>query len=703
MAEFSQEGRAIRIDTPLGPDVLLLQRFHGDDGMSVPYHYTLELISEEDAVAPADLLRQPVTITVVLPDGERKIHGLVRRFTQMGQRDDLTFYGAEVVPWLWFLTLSQDSKIFQNKSVLDIVQEVFDGLGYSDYEIRCSKSYAPREYCVQYRESHFNFVSRLLEEEGIFYFFEHSDDKHLLVIADMNSTCKPCPDQDTARMATQEGRWQEEDVVTALTLESAVHIGKVTLRDYDFTRPSLNLETSAPGQEGEEVYDYPGQYLDLGEGERYAQLILEEGECGGQVVRGASNCRPFQSGFKFTLSEHYRPDANQEYLILQVSHRAEAGDYRSWDTAPFEYRNTFVCIPASTPFRPPRPNRKPRIHGSQTALVVGKSGEEIFTDEYGRVKVQFYWDRIGGKDQNSSCWVRVSYPWAGKAWGGIHIPRMGQEVIVEFLEGDPDRPIITGRVYNAEQTVPYGLPANRTQSGVKSRSSLGGGTDDFNEIRMEDKKGSEQLYIHAQKDKQVVVENNRTESVGNDEKIDIGNDRTETVGNNETISIGTDRSETVGANETISIGANRDETVGNSESITITVNRSRTVGVNDSTTVGATQETTVGGGRSVMVGLDQDTNIGKNQSTNVGADQSLEVGKNRTTQVGENDSLDVGKKLVINAGDEITIKTGKASITMKKDGTIQISGKDLTVKGSGKIDVKASKDITMKGKKILQN
>ena len=527
MARFSQEGRPIRVDTPLGEDVLLLQRLQGEEGVSDLYHYSLELISERDDVAPADLLRKPVAVTVALSEGERKIHGLIRRFTQRDQRDDLTSYSAEVVPWLWFLTLSQDCKIFQNKSVLDIVKEVFDGLGYSDYDIRCSNSYQPREYCVQYRETHFNFVSRLLEEEGIFYFFEHSNDKHVLVIADMNNTFQPCPGQDAARMATDEGPWQGEDVVTGLTLESAVHLGKVTLRDYDFTRPTLNLETSASGEEGEEVYAYPGEYVDLGEGERYAQLLLEEGECGGQVIRGQGNCRAFQSGFKFTLQEHYRADANREYLLLQVSHHAEAGDYRSWETAPLDYGNTFVCIPADTPYRPPRRSRKPRIRGSQTALVVGKSGEEVFTDEYGRVKVQFYWDRLGKNDQNSSCWVRVASPWAGKGYGGVSIPRIGNEVVVDFLEGDPDRPLITGSVYNAVQNVPFSLPGSDIQMGMKSRSSPGGGG--YNEITMTDTKGKEEITIHAQHDMGTTVEHDDTQTVKNDRGITVVGKHTETI------------------------------------------------------------------------------------------------------------------------------------------------------------------------------
>ncbi len=461
-----------------------------------------------------------MVVTVNLQDGgERKIHGLVRRFAQMGQQEDLTFYSVELVPWLWFLTLSQDCKVFQNKSVLDIVQEVFDGLGYTDYELRCSQTYAPREYCVQYRETHFNFVSRLLEEEGIFYFFEHTQDTHTLVLADLNSTCQPCPAQDAVRMAVEEGPWQDEDVVTSISLESAVHLGKVTLRDYDFTRPSLNLETAAESEDWEEVYDYPGHYVELDEGARYAQLLLEEGACGGQVVRGASNCRAFVSGHKFTLEEHYRADANQEYLLLHVSHRAEAGDYRSWDTASTEYNNTFVCIPSATPYRPPRRSRKPRIHGSQTAVVVGPAGEEVYTDEYGRIKIQFYWDRLGQRDQNSSLFVRVVSFWAGKGYGSISIPRIGNEVIVDFLEGNPDAPIVTGSVYNAEQAVPFALPGAGIQMGMKSRTSPGGGGS--NEITMTDTAGEEKITIHAQYDMGTTVEHDETQTVNNDRTITV--------------------------------------------------------------------------------------------------------------------------------------------------------------------------------------
>ena len=361
----------------------------------------------------------------------------------------------------------------------------------------------------------------------------------------------------------------------------------------------------------------------------------------------------------------------EPYMLLEVRHTARAGDYRSWESSPIDYQNDFLAIPYSVPYRPLQVAPKPRIWGTQTALVVGKAGEEIWTDKHGRVKVQFYWDRLGKKDENSSCWVRVSSAWAGKGWGCINIPRIGQEVIVEFSEGDPDLPIITGRVYNAEQTPPYTLPANQTQSGIKSRSSKGGGTDNFNEIRFEDKKGGEELYIHAEKDKNEIVENDNTESIGHDETIDVGN--------NQTVNIGKNRSLSVGVNDAVSIGKNRTENVGENETVSIGKNRTHTIGKVEKLAVG------------------------ENRLTTVGKSEKLNVTDDRAVTIGKNDNLKVEKKLVINAGDEILIKTGDASITMKKSGEITIKGSDITLEGSGKITVKASSDLTLKGSKIAAN
>ncbi len=665
MATYSQTKRPMKVETTLGNDALLLTGFSGEEGVSLPFGYTLDLLSENPEVSAEDLLRSPAVVTLLLSDGEeRYIHGLIRRFVQLGQVEDLTSYRAEVVPWPWFLSLSSESKIFQNKSVLEIVEDVFKSQGFSDFDIKCTKSYATREYCVQYRETHLNFVSRLLEEEGIFYFFEHTASKHTLVLADGTSAVKPCPGQSTVRMAAQAGEWQEEDVVTMLQREHAVHTGKVTLRDYDYLQPSLRLESMVSSDsKPAERYTYPGSFTTLDDGERLARLQLEALEAWEQVVRGESTSRSFQSGCKFDLKEHYRADANQAYQLLRVQHSARAGDYRSWDTAPLDYHNVFVAIPHSVPFRPPPTAAKPVVQGSQTALVVGPSGEEIWTDKHGRVKVQFYWDREGKKDENSSCWVRVASTWAGKNWGVIQIPRIGQEVIVDFLEGDPDRPIITGRVYNADQTPPYALPANQTQAGIKTRSSKGGSGENFNEIRMEDKKGSEQLYIHAEKDKQVVVENDRTESVGHDESITIGNDRTESVGKNESITIGDNRTEKVGKDETVSIGKNRSLTVGDNE--------------------------------KVKIGKDLSTDVGDSLSTTVGKDSAISVGKNHGLTVKKKITIKAGDSISIESDKEIVLKTGKATLQMKKNG-------DIVLKG-GKISVKGSKDVIVKGSKIAQN
>jgi type VI secretion system secreted protein VgrG len=664
MAKYSQANRPMRVDTALGEDVLLLEGFSGTEGVSTPFGYTLDLLSENDAIAPADVLRKPAWVTIKTPDGgERVIHGLVRSLAQLGQSEELTSYRAEVVPWLWFLSLSSDCKIFQNLSVPEIVEQVFKGLGYADFQLKLVKSHPKRVFCVQYRETHLNFVSRLLEEEGIFYFFEHSKSKHMLTLADDNSAVKPCPVQAKARMAAGVGRWQEEDVVTSWEHEAAVHTGKVTLRDYDFQQPSLNLESSVAGAQPEEWYHYPGNYVALDEGERYARLQLEAEEAREQIVRGAGNCRTFQSGYRFELKEHYRKDANQPYMLLELRHAGRAGDYRSWESAPFDYRNDFLAIPYSVPYRPLRLTPKPRIWGTQTALVVGKSGEEIWTDKDGRVKLQFYWDRLGKKDENSSCWIRVSSLWGGKNWGAIHIPRLGQEVVVGFLEGDPDLPVVIGRLYNSEQTPPYALPGSQTQSGIKSRSSKGGGADNFNEIRFEDKKGGEELYIHAEKDKRVMVEHDRTESVGHDETIEIKNNRSENVGHNESIAIGNNRSESVEKNESISIGKDRSESVGKNEAI----------------------------------------NIGENRTETVGKNEDVNVRENRSHNVGKNDQLTVGKELLISAADKITIKSGEASITLKKDGGIVIKGKDIKVEGSGKIGIKASSEVNIKGSKVTNN
>ena len=723
---YTQENRFIAIDTPLGEDTLLLRGFSGYEGISRLFRFDLDLLSEDTSVPFASIVGQNVTLTIAMADGStRYFNGFISRFVQKGGDLQFTYYQAEMVPWLWFLTRTADCRIFQNMTVPDIIMKIFRDLGFSDFKVLLQGAFEPRDYCVQYRETDFNFVSRLMEQYGIFYFFEHEKDKHTLVLANSTTAHQPCPGQPKARCDFTANALLEEDIIHSCQMEQELRPGKYALTDYNFETPSTSLaaqvnSTVTIGGNGKfEVYDYPGEYLKKSQGEQLIKLRMEEEEAPHLVVSGASTCRAFTPGYRFDLEGHYNQAMDTSYVLTEVQHAATVGaNYPARGAEAGEsYSNHFTCIPYDVPYRPPRVTPKPIVQGPQTAVVVGKAGEEIWTDKYGRVKVQFHWDREGKRNENSSCWIRVSHPWAGKGWGAISIPRMGQEVIIDFLEGDPDQPIITGRVYNAEQMPPYGLPGEQVISGIKSNSTKGGGG--YNEFVMDDTKGNELIRVHGQYDMDSTIEHDlrehvlhdRSRDVTHNETIAIGNDRTETVGGNETLTVSKNRTETVLGNETLSVAQNRSRTVSQNETVTVTLMRTHSVGVNEAINVGAAQEVTVGGAqtvtvglaRAVTVGLSQDVNIGRDLSESIGKNHQESVGDNRTTSVGKDDTLKVGKNLTIEAGDQVLIKTGKASILMKKDGTITVQGKDITIKGSGKIVVQASKDMTLKARKILEN
>jgi type VI secretion system secreted protein VgrG len=750
---IAQQHRRIAISTPLGKDVLLLRGFSGSEAISQLFHFDLDLLSENDSIKFQDVVGKSVTLRIYdAAGGERHWNGFVSRFSQGGQDRRLTAYRAQMVPWLWFLTRTADCRIFQNQKAPDIIQKIFKDLGFADFKLRLYGDFVTRDYCVQYRETDFNFVSRLMEEEGICYYFEHQDGKHTLILANDASAHDPCPNQKTARYDFRGGSVVYEDVVTEWQYQEEFRPGKWAQTDYNFETPSSSLAVTASGKNPYEIYEYPGEYRVRPAGESLAKIRLQEQTTPAIVFPGASGCRYFSPGYQFTLQDHYRSDLNQAYLLTAVRHMASQGAGFQVGGGGGEeptYRNSFECIPFSTPYRPARVTPEPFVQGCQTAVVVGPAGEEIYTDKYGRVKVQFHWDREGKKNENSSCWIRVSHPWAGQGWGAISIPRIGQEVIVDFLEGDPDQPIITGRVYNAGQMPPFGMPAGAVVSGIKSNSTKGGGG--FNEISLNDTKGTELINIHAQYDQQKKVEhdervnvgNDRTEQVGHDEKITIGNNRTEKVvadekitisGNrtedvtkNETITIGGNRTETVKGNETHSIKGVRSHTVSKSEDVTVILTRTHNVLVNDMLNVGAAQEVNVIGAQTLTVGaLRAKTVIGSEIDTIRGSqtitvkgsvnettvkDHHQIVTGGRTASVSKDDALKVGQNLAIEAADSISITCGKASIVLKKDGTIQIVGKDITVEGKGDVGImakgainsEAKKDMVLKGKNIHQN
>jgi type VI secretion system secreted protein VgrG len=491
----------------------------------------------------------------------RFFHGIISRFLNVGNAGGLQLYQLELRPWIWLLSHSLDSRIFQELTIPEIIEKVFkDKNGFSDYRSSLKGTYEKQTYCVQYRESDFDFVTRLMEQEGIYYYFEHEQGKHTLILADSPSSHKTIEGDGLLYFRPPDLSSGEEQV-TKWQHHVAVQPGKLVLRDFDYNKPSANLEVRLVSKRNHpndsvEQYDYPGSYSEATDGNRYLKIRKEEFDAKFSYVEGQARSHCLSTGGQFTLKEHPRDD-NGSFMVISSKFEIVSGEIERFTSLSDNRSDVqFIAIKKASSFRLPRETPCPVIAGPQTAIVVGKNGEEIWTDSLGRIKVQFPWDREGKNDESSSCWIRVSQTWSGKGWGAMQIPRIGQEVIVEFLEGDPNRPLVTGRVYNTEQTVPYNLPGSATQSGIKSRSTPDGDQSTFNELRFEDKKGEESIYFHAEKDFNRVVENNDTLKVGF-EKKDNGDQTIEVFGN-QTVKIGTSDSD---GSQTLEVWKDQTETI----------------------------------------------------------------------------------------------------------------------------------------------
>lgn len=748
--------RATVVQTPAGTE-LTFTHLVGRDEISRCFAYTVGFVSPNADIDPLKMLGGVVSVEGE-SDPKRWFTGLVSEFRLTGMEDRLAYYEAVVRPWLWFLGNTADCRIFQNMTAVEIVEKIFSKYGTAKFEKRLQGSYPSREYCVQYDESDLDFVQRLLEHEGIFYFFEHDEGKHTLVLCDAMSKLKPAPGYEKI-LYNFEGHGSRRDVeyITEWIPGSSVRPGAYAHTDYDFQKPGADLmaKSAQPFSHKEasgENYRQPGAHLDVGRGDTLAGIRREELQAVHKRITAVGTVRGLHSGCTFKLESFPRDDQNQEYLVVSAEYRLFDPGYRTQTEAHSEnYKIVLGVAPTALPYRPPRITARPIMRGPQTATVVGPSGEEIFTDKYARVKVQFHWDRLGKKNENSSCFVRVSQTWAGSGWGFIQIPRIGQEVIVDFLEGDPDLPIITGRVYNASQMPPYGLPGNATQSGWKSNSSKGGGG--YNELMFEDKAGSELVNFQAQKDHNLLIKHDRTklvqhdqsdridhdakhsvghnldEDVGNNKTVKVGVDQTTNIGSNDTETVGKNRSLTVGANETIGIGSNSTETIGSNHSQTVgivqtvTVGAARidTVGASETRSVGGPQANTIGATRSVTVGISQTHSIGTSDTWTIGADQSISIGAGQTvaiaasqaTDVGasrianikSNDSTDVGgghmlkiaKGSKIDVGESGVIDVGKNfTLDAKESITLKSGSAQIVMKKDGTIIIEG-KDITVKG------
>ncbi|MEZ6063216.1 MAG: type VI secretion system tip protein VgrG [Planctomycetaceae bacterium] len=595
MATYTQDDRPISVETPLGKDALLLNAFSGEERMSGLFSFSLDMLSPIGGHKAADIVGHAIDFQVRDAEGtERWFNGVVNSFSYNGQGDRLHIYKAHVVPWLWFLTRSSDCKVFSEMDVQTIVTNVLQELGFSDFMFDLKRPPEVRTYCVQYRETHFDFVTRLLAEEGIFYYFKHEKGKHKLVMTDHVNGVYDCPESEVQLLSNLSAP-EITDQLSSWSHDYEYVSGKWAHTHYDFENPSssqlkqTNGLVSVKDNSKREFFDYPyaGHYGSFGGGEALVKLRMEQEESAYETITCSSDRRSFSPGGRFTVTKHHNSaEAGSKWYLTVVQHHASLGGSYVSGVAHDEnvYHNNFKAMPDNVVFRPAGGTQKPRVFGLHSAVVVGPSGEEIYTDEYGRIKVQFHWDRYGAKDDKSSCWVRVATPWAGEQWGMVHIPRIGQEVLVDFLEGDPDRPVVMASVYNAEQMPPYGLPDNKTQSGIKSRSSKGGAAANFNEIRFEDKKGAEQIYMHAERNLDTVVENNETRKVGFDDKedgnqdIEIYNDQNLKVGKagckagSQTVDIYKDRTVTIETgNDTLNIKSGNSTTTLDKGDMTITL------------------------------------------------------------------------------------------------------------------------------------
>ena len=619
----------------VSPEALLFSSLGGSETLGELFTYTIKLRTPDSLnlgyISPAanlplkPMVGKDLCVSIELDGGgKRHISGLVTAARVLGHQGRSVTYELRLEPWLKLLTHTSDYKAFQNKTVVDILDEVLGEYPYP-VEKRLVENYPVRAWQVQYGETDFDFLQRLMQEWGIYWWFEHSEDSHTLVLADAISVHKACPDSPTVEWH-QEGLKLDKEFIHTITANESLRTGQWVLDDFDFTKPRSVLtntvaEPRETGHADYEHYEWPGDYFDKGEGEMLTRIRMEAQRSPGSRVHGAGNIRTLMTGYSFTLTRHPTAELNQEYLLVQTTLFVQDNAQHSGQDQHFTYVTTFELHPTSEVYRPQRTVSKPHTKGPQSAIVTGPAGQEIWTDQYGRVKVQFGWDRYGKRDENSSCWIRVSYPWAGKGFGMIQIPRIGQEVLVDFKNGDPDLPIIVGRTYNQDTMPPWGLPGMASQSGIFSHSLYGGPTNG-NMLRFDDKTGAEEVKFHAEKDLNTTVKNNETHTVNAD--------RTKTIIHNETSTVKIDRTEFVDGKHTETIKGNRDVTV----------------------TEGNQSLTVKQGNRDVTVETGTSTET---------VDKNISV----TSKNGE---------ITLTAAKKITFIVGSSTIVMDASGTIEILG-----------------------------
>jgi len=670
------EDRLITLNTPLGEsthDTLVFESMTATEELGRMFNISLHAVSSNPNIDHMALLGKTVSVAIETQSGEmRHLHGHVTHFGLVGISSGHFQYQMTVQPWTSFLTRRSNNRIFQNQSIQDILKTIFDECPESPkYRFDLSLSHPTWEYCVQYRETDFNFVSRLMEEHGIYYYFEHTEDDHTMVIVDSIDSHPPCPNgYDTVPFVLQssDSAALDTEYLADWHLTNSIQPEKATVRDYNFAKAKQQLhnESADPivSHGGEkEFYDYPSSFQVAGFGNLETRLRLEELQARRMRITASGTARGILCGHVFKLSDHPRDDQNIKHLVLGTHLNCRVAGMEAGAGGGTSIQTSFTAAPANTPFRPARTTPKSHVAGPQTAVVVGPAGEEIHCDEFGRVKVQFFWDREGKMDEDSSCWVRVSHPWAGKGWGAISIPRIGQEVIVDFLEGDPDQPIITGRVYNSDQTAPFELPAKKMVSGIKSNTHKGKG---YNELTMDDTAGNELINTHAQYNMTTVVEHDDSQTVHNNRTIKVDGTHTETITKDTKITIesGTYNHDVAGNTATYHVSADLTENYDAKQTTTVGADQTNTIGANRSTSVSSNDTLSIGSNQEVSVGANVKVNAGANAEYTVGAQHKLTIGATSETSAGASYKISVGASVIEMTPASIKISCGASSIEL---------------------------------------
>lgn len=690
--QFVQENRFLQVNSALGADAFFLRSLHGNEGFSQLFVLELDLLSYQEDIDPTAIIgTHMATFIDASGDQPKKLNGYVSQFEATGLQYRGTFgYRAVLVPWFWFLRKRVNCRVFQNKSIKEIFDEICGDFGFQDYRFALSDEHPKLEYCVQYGESDFDFLSRLMESEGIYYYFEHEASKHTLVMVDdvsaytfadprelefdLNTKGNECISEWGHRYQYLSGKWQQSDF------------------DYEKYNHSLLTESTSvldlKNSKNYCVYNYPGSYLESERGKKLTKYRMEREESRFDVITARSDAKVLGCGVKFSfLSSQHKADNHKSFVVTDMVHEARDNSFtQDKDSGDF-YKNSLVCLGEKVTYRPPLKTPRPRMDGVQTAVVVGKSGDEIYTDEYGRIKIQFHWDNYGSKDENSSCWVRVATQWAGKKWGTVGIPRVGQEVVVTFVDGDPDRPLVLGSVYNSMHMPPFDLPGQKNVRGVKSHSTKGGSRSTYNEISFDDTAGSEKLTIHAQKDFNMDVgkdagtnaKGNCTNNVDGDVTGTIGGNNAMSVSGNDTLSVSGDLSGSVGGNKSYSVGGNQDQTVGGNDTTSVSGNQEATVGSNQTVTVSSNQTTSVGSNQEISVGSNQTISVGSTQDISANT-QNVSISGNASTDATQISLTGKSKISLSVAGSSITIDPAGITISMGAS-TVKVDPTGVTVSG----------------------